>query len=60
MMKGWKMVMLRRWMIDKAGAGMKNRFFRMYFNKWWGPRRELPKFAVKNFKQLWLEKHQNN
>jgi L-lactate dehydrogenase complex protein LldF len=60
MMKGWKMVMLHRWMIDKSGAGMKNRAFRMYFKKWWGPRRELPKFAEKNFKQLWLEKRQQN
>jgi L-lactate dehydrogenase complex protein LldF len=60
MMKGWKMVMLRRWMIDKTGAGMKNRALRMYFRKWWGPRRKLPKFAEKNFKQLWLEKHQDN
>ncbi|MCX6246310.1 MAG: lactate utilization protein B [Bacteroidetes bacterium] len=60
LMKGWKMVMLRRWMIDKTGAGMKNRAFRIYFRKWWGPRRELPKFAEKNFKQLWFEKHQEN
>jgi L-lactate dehydrogenase complex protein LldF len=59
-MKGWKMVMLRRWMIDKTGAGMKNRAFRMYFKKRWGPRRELPKFAEKNFKQMWLEKRQDN
>jgi L-lactate dehydrogenase complex protein LldF len=60
MMKGWKMVMLKRWMIDKTGAGMKNRAFRMFFKKWWGPRRELPKFAEKNFKQLWLDKQHNS
>jgi L-lactate dehydrogenase complex protein LldF len=60
MMKGWKMVMLRRWMIDRTSAGMKNRAFRMYFKKLWGPRREVPKFAEKNFKQMWLEKHQDN
>lgn len=59
-MKGLKRVMLRRWMIDKTGAGMKNRAFRIYFRKKWGPRRELPKFAEKNFKQMWLEKHQDN
>ena len=59
-MKGWKMVMLRRWMIDKTGPRMKNRFFKSYFRKWWGPRRELPKFAEKSFKQLWLENHQQN
>lgn len=58
MMKGWKIVMLHRWMIDRAGSGMKNKFFKIYFKKWWGPRRELPKFSEKNFKQLWQEKQQ--
>jgi L-lactate dehydrogenase complex protein LldF len=60
MMKVWKMVMLRRWMLDRTSSGLKNRAFRMYFRKLWGPRREVPKFAEKNFKQLWLEKHQDN
>jgi L-lactate dehydrogenase complex protein LldF len=59
-MKGWRMVMMHRWMIDKTGAGMKNRAFRVFFKKWWGPRRDLPKFAEKSFKQLWLEKKQNS
>jgi L-lactate dehydrogenase complex protein LldF len=58
-MKAWKMIMLRRWMIDKSRSGLKNRFFKMFFKKSWGPRRELPKFAEKNFKQLWQEKQQN-
>jgi len=60
MMKGWRTIMLRRWMLDKTGAGLKNRVFRIFFKKWWGPRRDLPKFADKNFKQLWLERQQNN
>jgi hypothetical protein len=47
-------------MIDKTGAGMKNRAFRIFFKKWWGPRRDLPRFAEKSFKQLWLEKKQNS
>jgi L-lactate dehydrogenase complex protein LldF len=54
-MKGWKMVMLKRWVIDKTGPKMKNRFLKMFFVKWWGPRRDLPHFAEKNFKQLWME-----
>jgi L-lactate dehydrogenase complex protein LldF len=58
-MRSWKVVMLHRWMIDKTGAGIKNKAFRIFFKKWWGPRRELPKFAEKSFKQLWLEKQQN-
>jgi L-lactate dehydrogenase complex protein LldF len=60
MMKGWRTIILRRWMLDKTGAGLKNRVFRIFFKKWWGPRRDLPKFADKNFKQLWLERQQNN
>ncbi|MGA3014540.1 MAG: lactate utilization protein B [Bacteroidales bacterium] len=60
MMKGWRTVMLHRWIIDKTGSGIKNKAFKIFFKKWWGPRRELPKFAEKNFKQLWLERQQNN
>jgi L-lactate dehydrogenase complex protein LldF len=59
-MKGWKMVMLHRWMIDKTGPKMKNRFLKMFFAKWWGPRRDLPHFAEKNFKQLWIERSKGN
>ena len=59
-MKSWKKIMLKRWMIDKSGSRIKNRFFRMFFRKMWGPRRELPRFAEKNFKQLWQEKQQNS
>jgi L-lactate dehydrogenase complex protein LldF len=60
LMKGLKMIMLRRWTLDKTGAGMKNRAFRIYFRKKWGHRRDLPKFAEKNFRQMWLENHQEN
>jgi L-lactate dehydrogenase complex protein LldF len=55
-MKGWKTMMGNRWIIDKTGSKLKNRFLRMFFAKWWGPRRELPKFADKSFKQQWLER----
>jgi L-lactate dehydrogenase complex protein LldF len=59
-MKVWKKVMMKRWIMDKTGSGLKNRFFRMVFKKSWGARRELPKFAEKNFKQLWQERQQGN
>lgn len=55
-MTGWKIAMKKRWLIDKTGPKMKNRFLKMYFRKWWGPRRELPRFADKSFKQMWAEK----
>ena len=56
-MFGWKKVMLNRWMLDKTGAGLKNRFLKIFFKKAWGKRRELPQIAKKNFKQLWEEKY---
>jgi len=58
-MKGWKTVMMNRWILDKTGPRMKNRFLSLYFHKWWGPRRELPKVAEKSFKQLWQEKNKS-
>jgi L-lactate dehydrogenase complex protein LldF len=59
-MKNWKRVMMHRWMLDKSSAKMKNRFLKKFFSKKWGPRRELPKIAPKNFKQLWQEKIRQN
>ena len=55
-MKAWTIAMKRRWIIDKTGPGLKNRFMKMFFAKLWGPRRDLPRFADKNFKQLWQDR----
>jgi L-lactate dehydrogenase complex protein LldF len=57
---GWKTVMLNRWMLDRTGSSLKNRFMKMFFRKHWGERRELPQIARKNFKQLWMEKIREN
>ncbi len=54
--KGWKMVMLHRWMIDKTKPGLKNRMISRFGKKMWGPRRTLPKIAPKSFKELWKER----
>jgi L-lactate dehydrogenase complex protein LldF len=59
-MFGWKKVMLNRWMLDRSGSALKNRFLKMFFKKPWGERRELPEVAKKNFKQLWAEKLREN
>jgi L-lactate dehydrogenase complex protein LldF len=54
--RGWKMVMLHRWMIDKTKPGMKNRMISRFGKKMWGTRRTLPKIAPKSFKELWKER----
>jgi L-lactate dehydrogenase complex protein LldF len=59
-MFGWKKVMLNRWMLDRSGSALKNRFLKMFFRKPWGERRELPEIARKNFKQLWNEKQRES
>ncbi len=55
-MKGWKKVMMHRWMLDKTGPQIKNRFLKIFFRKKWGKRREIPRIANKSFKQLRKEK----
>jgi L-lactate dehydrogenase complex protein LldF len=53
---GWKMMMLHRWMIDKPKAGLKNKMVARFGKQMWGPRRTLPRFAQKSFKQQWKER----
>ena len=55
-MKMWKKVMLKRWIIDKTGPKLKNRVLPYFFARHWGTHRELPRFADKSFHQLWLER----
>ena len=53
---GWKIMMLHRWMIDKPKAGLKNKMVTRFGKQMWGPRRTLPRFAQKSFKQQWKER----
>ena len=55
-MKGWNKVMLHRWLLDRTGPSIKNRFLKIFFRKKWGKRREIPRIANKSFRQLWKEK----
>jgi L-lactate dehydrogenase complex protein LldF len=55
-----KNFLLKRKRMDMVGMSLKNIGMRMVFKKVWGPRRELPKFAKKSFRELWLEKHGRN
>ena len=45
-----------RWMMDFGGGSLKNTTMRMFMKKHWGPRRTIPEFAPKSFKQLWEER----
>ena len=56
---GWKIVMMRRWMLDKPGSKLKNRMISRFGKKLWGPRRALPKVAPKSFKELWKERSES-
>jgi L-lactate dehydrogenase complex protein LldF len=47
--------MLKRWIIDKPNAKMKNAVIRLFFKGAWGPRREVPEVKPKSFNQQWKE-----
>lgn len=53
----WKKAMMKRSMMEKGGAKLKNFMLNQFFKKSWGNRRELPKVAPKSFNQLWKESH---
>lgn len=55
LMYGAKRVLLSRKLMNFGNANLKNKFFVRFFSKIWGPRREVPIFAEKNFNQLWME-----
>ena len=46
----------KRWMMDFGGGKLKNMAMNLTMKKLWGPRRTLPEFAPKSFKQLWEER----
>lgn len=46
----------KRKRLDRFGPGLKNLGVRMVFKNVWGPRRELPKFAEKSFRDMWQER----
>lgn len=49
----------KRKRLDRFGPGLKNLGVRMVFKNVWGPRRELPKFAEKSFRDMWQEREGN-
>jgi L-lactate dehydrogenase complex protein LldF len=47
----------KRKRMDMFSMRVKNIGMRFVFKKLWGPRRELPKFAKKSFRELWFERN---
>ena len=48
-------MMMKRWRMDFGSGKLKNMAMRMAIKKAWGPRRSLPVFAPKTFRQMWEE-----
>jgi L-lactate dehydrogenase complex protein LldF len=55
-----KRFLSKRKRMDRFSMRVKNIGIRMLFKKAWGSRRELPKFAKKSFRELWLEREGKN
>jgi L-lactate dehydrogenase complex protein LldF len=56
-MKGMKHFLMKRKRMDMVNARMKNLGMQMIFKSAWGSRRELPRFAKKSFRELWMERN---
>lgn len=55
-----KKFLSKRKRMDMFSMRVKNIGMKMVFKKVWGPRRELPKFAKKSFREMWFEKNGGN
>ncbi len=56
---GMKKFLAKRKRMDLFNSRLKNLGIQIFFKQSWGSKRELPKFARKSFRELWLEKEQN-
>jgi L-lactate dehydrogenase complex protein LldF len=54
--KGMKYFLMKRKRLDKLKSSMKNLGMRLFFIRAWGSRRDLPKFAKKSFKEIYMER----
>jgi len=51
LIKGWKLIIKNRMLMNLAGGNAKNLVFNLFFKKLWGKRRNLPIFPKKSFNQ---------
>ena len=53
----WKMGMIHQKLLDKIPFEWKRFFLKVFFQKTWGKKRNLPPIAPISFHELWLEKN---
>lgn len=58
LMYGFKNTMTKRKNLDMFSGNTKNKVMKKFLSAGWGPRRELPVFATKSFKELWDERRE--
>jgi L-lactate dehydrogenase complex protein LldF len=58
MMKNWKRMMKKRWIMDLGGSSAKNITLSLFFRKSWGKKRTLPKIKERSFRNIWIEKRE--
>ena len=59
-MNSMKTFLVKRKRLDLVNSKLKNIGMQVVFKKAWGPRRELPKFAKKSFREMWEEQRTKN
>jgi len=59
-MSSMKRFLSKRKRMDMFNPKLKNIGMQMIFKNAWGSRRELPKFAKKSFREMWVDRENNN
>ncbi len=59
-MVGMKHFLMKRKRMDMVNPRFKNLGMQLMFKGAWGSRRDLPRFAKKSFRDLWLERNKEN
>lgn len=56
---GMKKLLSKRKRMDLMNSGVKNIGMQLVYKKSWGTRKEMPRFAKKSFRELWLKRKGN-
>lgn len=55
-MKGWRVVMKNRSLMNIGSSRLKNYILKSFFKKTWGPHRTLPEISRQSFNKMWKTK----